>query len=235
MNRNSFSQSSGPVNRFFPDALDNSTQDMAFLGYRLATLSALPSSVTVSRVRLADAGFYYQGHEDEVHCYSCKGRYSRWKSDDNPLEVHRRISPSCLHLSKIDRDLYFASQTSVGHENLSGAGSGIFSDVYLPSGNSRGQSLEDAQRASRQPRAVRNTTTHSISSGGSTSDGRPDTGTVRPIFPRPNLDLGGAVYPMYQDMASRRRSYPAWNERAAPPLDQMILCGMYFTGMYKYI
>nr|KAG5704042.1 hypothetical protein BaRGS_032131 [Batillaria attramentaria] len=36
------------------------------------------------------------------------------------------------------------------------------------------------------------------------------------MFPRAGLDLGGAVYPMYQDMASRRRSFPHWDDRRAP-------------------
>nr|KAG5704034.1 hypothetical protein BaRGS_032123 [Batillaria attramentaria] len=49
------------------------------------------------------------------------------------------------------------------------------------------------------------------------------------MFPRAGLDLGGAVYPMYQDMASRRRSFPHWDDRRAPPLDQMILCGMFYA------
>nr|KAG5704040.1 hypothetical protein BaRGS_032129 [Batillaria attramentaria] len=50
------------------------------------------------------------------------------------------------------------------------------------------------------------------------------------MFPRAGLDLGGAVYPMYQDMASRRRSFPHWDDKRAPPLDQMILCGMFYAG-----
>ncbi|KAK7493124.1 hypothetical protein BaRGS_00015645 [Batillaria attramentaria] len=46
-----------PVTRFLPDTTNNPALDLAHLGYRLATLSAVPPSVPVSRVRLADAGF----------------------------------------------------------------------------------------------------------------------------------------------------------------------------------
>nr|KAG5685499.1 hypothetical protein BaRGS_009412 [Batillaria attramentaria] len=35
---------------------------------------------------------------------------------------------------------------------------------------------------------------------------------------------------MYQDMASRRRSFQHWDERRAPPLNQVILSGMFYAG-----
>ncbi|KAK7493122.1 hypothetical protein BaRGS_00015643 [Batillaria attramentaria] len=66
-----------PLTRFLPNTTNNPALDLAHVGYRLATLSALPPSVPVSRVKLADAGFYYRrGRGDELICYTCQKRHS---------------------------------------------------------------------------------------------------------------------------------------------------------------
>ncbi|XP_070182924.1 uncharacterized protein, partial [Littorina saxatilis] len=91
-----------PVTRFLPDATFNPDIDLAHLGYRLATLGALSGSFPVSRVKLADAGFYFRGQGDEMTCYSCRVRHSGWTRGDNPIDVHRRLSPSCQHVREKD-------------------------------------------------------------------------------------------------------------------------------------
>lgn len=219
-----------PVSRFFPDLSTSNFNDMAFLGYRLATLSALPSSVPVSRVKLADAGFYFRGQGDEVQCYRCQGRYSGWRTGDNPMGVHRRISPGCPHLAEMDREsLELGSRDFVGHSqsvpnghvampNLSDhAEDGEQGPVVQEPTNSRGASVSD---------------TRAVDAVASQSAAMPLAASSTLMFPRPSLDLGGAVYPMYQDMASRRRSYPTWDESRAPPLEQMVLSGFYYAGKY---
>lgn len=354
-----------PAFRYLPDPTLDPAVDFAHAGYRLASFSAFPATVTVSRVRLADAGFYYRGEGDEVVCYSCEARRSGWRQGDNPLEVHRRLSPRCQHVANRDREL--ATVVSLGAYDT-GGGSSLFNDARLSSGTvtsagdrsntrtadsqpstraavigeartSGGSSLlqhtltplaasnisEDggapasaavnptpsitqpavlqsettdprtsvaSQAASNAPvrssapsgsasgqapaRGVRSDGNSTFSTspanvsgvasatGSSVTSSAPTTGSGglqassastsaspddssqssrsprpggggsgsegRPLFPRAGLDLGGAVYPMYQDMQSRRRTFTTWDETQAPPLDLIILCGMFYAG-----
>ncbi|KAK7493126.1 hypothetical protein BaRGS_00015647 [Batillaria attramentaria] len=293
-----------PLTRFLPDTTNNPALDLAHVGYRLATLSALPPSVPVSRVQLADAGFYYRGQGDEMICYSCHTRYSGWTSQDKPMEVHRRISPDCPHVVERDRPLSAPTGTSsvpaapsgvqqqLARHRQGNSSSEISSSRVIES-SLRESHIEDGENTQTGASVVTNPsdtarrvlgaaassysgrptsssgtqeTTPPVSSSSSLTPSRPaassssacgDQGTAprrlgllggaldaadgraqgseegaatRQMFPRAGLDLGGAVYPMYQDMASRRRSFPHWDDRRAPPLDQMILCGMFYAG-----
>jgi hypothetical protein len=51
---------------------------------------------------LAEAGFYYRGHDLEVHCYSCKLKTSLrdWchKVNEPPAEAHARLVSNCEHV-----------------------------------------------------------------------------------------------------------------------------------------
>ena len=51
---------------------------------------------------LAEAGFYYRGHDLEVHCYSCKLKTSLrdWchKVNEMPSEAHARLNRNCEHI-----------------------------------------------------------------------------------------------------------------------------------------
>ena len=51
---------------------------------------------------LAEAGFYYRGHDLEVHCYSCKLKTSLrdWchKVNEAPAEAHARLNRNCEHV-----------------------------------------------------------------------------------------------------------------------------------------
>ena len=326
-----------PVTSFLPNPTCDPALDLAHVGYRLATLSALPASVPVSRIKLADAGFYFRGQNDEVRCYSCDARHSEWTREDNPMEIHRRLSPNCEHLLRRDREMSALARSlnlgGVGQENTasgtgintpvedgegsqaraqqpapasretvtgtpsfqgpmfppragsssSGAGPGVPADGSAargeggshergvpstgtgPASPSTGTTPGAGNRMGNIPNTVSASTLTTTSGRVSTSvngvsDGnnrrtstvvpnansspRPSGGggvhgdnaaaraEPRPLYPRAALDLGGAVYPMYQDMASRRRTFSHWDDSQAPPLDDVILCGMFYAGEY---
>lgn len=73
----------------------NPTPHLHKEGVRLATFSVLPSSVPVSAIRLAQAGFYYTGESDKVKCCSCNVTHQGWRRGDKPQDVHAAISPNC--------------------------------------------------------------------------------------------------------------------------------------------
>ena len=316
-----------PVTRFLPDATRNPDIDLVHVGYRLATLSALPPSVPVSRVRLADAGFYFRGQGDEVTCYSCRAQHSGWTGGDAPMEVHRRLSPQCEHVMRRDREQFAAASLGAGVGGAGGpdsrahpgfppvSGASLAANSHVEDGDgsqetpplhppasapppretapsqqgvvstgtgalrstgttttragarpdrnstsrpspgasstsgartssstsSRGATADASSRAvadSRPPTTVSRPSdaasdsgvTQNNSSSSSSSRNSSRSAEARPLFPRAGLDLGGAVYPMYQDMATRRRTFGAWDDSRAPPLELVILCGMFYAG-----
>lgn len=68
--------------------------------YRYASYANFPREVEVFPTHLADAGFYYEGNGDEVVCYSCGVKYKGWKKGDNPIYVHRMLSPHCRFINE---------------------------------------------------------------------------------------------------------------------------------------
>jgi len=53
---------------------------------------------------LAEAGFYYQGVSDEVHCFKCAGSLKRWDENDLPWTEHAKHFPLCSHLRLVMGD-----------------------------------------------------------------------------------------------------------------------------------
>ncbi|KAF6214131.1 hypothetical protein GE061_008870 [Apolygus lucorum] len=47
-------------------------------------------------IELAKAGFYYNQFSDRVKCNFCGIVHGKWREFDQPLEEHRRWSPTCL-------------------------------------------------------------------------------------------------------------------------------------------
>ncbi|KAL8575553.1 hypothetical protein ACOMHN_059617 [Nucella lapillus] len=370
---------------FLPNPTRDPRKDLAHVGYRLATLAVLPPSVEQSRIRLADAGFYSQGQGDEVICYSCGASHSGWRRGDDPVAIHRELSPTCPHGLQTDRELSTTTPLSTltagqgalhnghslpttghnghslpttghnghslpttghnghslpttgpnGHSlatlvqsnNHSGLASSqdplqqtqtYTGSVNTPAGNPAPslspEEDSDESRTRADPESARSVFTPNdpilllnapppsgneartherdrlnVTNGHSSPAQVSDTGTAiaaavtaanpsgseerhslntstfpsgisttnnststitavqptpdgsnrgqnearassRPLFPTARLDLGGAVYPMFQSMAIRRRTFPRWDDSQAPPLDDVILSGMFYAG-----
>jgi hypothetical protein len=62
---------------------------------RLSSLSTFPREIDISMTRLARAGFYHSGNSGETKCFSCGITYNKWKSVDDPIAIHKKLSPSC--------------------------------------------------------------------------------------------------------------------------------------------
>ncbi|XP_071127146.1 baculoviral IAP repeat-containing protein 7-like [Mytilus edulis] len=69
-------------------------ESMKFEWCRLASFSNYPRT-NISVIRLAEAGFHYEGNANEVVCFSCGLKYKNWKSNDSPVQIHKDTSPQC--------------------------------------------------------------------------------------------------------------------------------------------
>ena len=70
---------------------------------RLSTYITYPMTAKASATRLAKSGLFYQGRDDEVRCFSCKGTMRDWTWDVSPDEKHRSRHPHCLFMLGRDR------------------------------------------------------------------------------------------------------------------------------------
>lgn len=88
-----------PASSFLPSMTSRDASSLDYLGYRLASLAALPASCPLSRVRVAEAGFHFNPSTNPraVLCHRCPAVYSLEQAPGapGPLQVHRETSPGC--------------------------------------------------------------------------------------------------------------------------------------------
>ncbi|KAM3934264.1 baculoviral IAP repeat-containing protein 2 isoform 1-T3 [Leptodactylus fuscus] len=65
---------------------------------RLKTFLNWPSRIPVTPKKLAEAGFYYVGRNDDVKCFCCDGGLRCWESGDDPWVEHAKWFPRCEYL-----------------------------------------------------------------------------------------------------------------------------------------
>ena len=72
---------------------------LAPLDTRLQTFRRWPEYLSsISKEKLAEAGFYYQNIRDVATCFHCDGCLKGWKNSDDPWVEHARWFPNCDYL-----------------------------------------------------------------------------------------------------------------------------------------
>ena len=98
-----------PATGFLPSVRPGDTRVLDHVGYRLASLAALPAACAVSRVRLAEAGFHYDPRANPFAavCHACGLTYSLEPTGDAsnptppPMVFHVAHSPQCQLLTSV--------------------------------------------------------------------------------------------------------------------------------------
>ncbi|XP_071160652.1 baculoviral IAP repeat-containing protein 7-like [Mytilus edulis] len=98
---------------------------MQFEWCRLSSFASYPQTCH-SVIRLAGAGFYYDGNGDEVTCYFCGLTHKDWKPIDDPKLIHKQKAPKCpfvmKNISEISKqDDVRTYSTYGGHASSGGA------------------------------------------------------------------------------------------------------------------
>uniref|UniRef100_A0A3B3XSJ8 RING-type E3 ubiquitin transferase n=1 Tax=Poecilia mexicana TaxID=48701 RepID=A0A3B3XSJ8_9TELE len=65
---------------------------------RLTTFHNWPTEASVQPDVLAQAGFFYTGHGDNVKCFFCDGGLRNWEQGDDPWQEHAKWFPRCEFL-----------------------------------------------------------------------------------------------------------------------------------------
>ena len=96
----------------FPTLIKNTGNldvEYASLQSRLKTFESWPPSLAQSPEDLAEAGFYYRGSSDKVHCYCCNAGLWQWERSDDPWVEHAKAAPKCTHLRLKKGDAFIKS------------------------------------------------------------------------------------------------------------------------------
>ncbi|CAC5404971.1 BIRC2_3 [Mytilus coruscus] len=76
---------------------------------RVSSYISFPREISVSLIKMAKTGFYYIDGR-KTKCFSCGVIYDKWKSGDDPIVVHRMLSPSCALVAQNEPRLSSANQ-----------------------------------------------------------------------------------------------------------------------------
>ena len=135
-------------------------EEMKYEGVRVTTFNVWPRRAKMWPTRLAKAGFYYTGQNEQVACFSCNGHLNTWKAGDSPMTEHKRLFPRCEFVTGIDSTnvpLGEAPQTPTPRSDRHGNNSsnvplGVARDI--PDGAQRCRSDRRNRSAYRRPVAA---------------------------------------------------------------------------------
>ena len=88
----------GYFERLFIGQPFSENEDKKYEFCRLNSFNLWPKDSPVFPLKLAQAGFYYNGKDDLTLCFACGARKEDWKSGDDPVDIHKRLNPSCPFL-----------------------------------------------------------------------------------------------------------------------------------------
>lgn len=83
------------LSRYMTGRRPTREEAMSYELLRLCTMHDLPNPSSLSFMRLAQAGFFYTGNGNELVCFSCGFKKNDWSETDDPLDIHRTMSPGC--------------------------------------------------------------------------------------------------------------------------------------------
>lgn len=77
-----------------------------FYQARFDSFASWPPAKHQTREQLAEAGFYYTGHLDEVSCFYCGVSLMDWDDNEESWEMHYRRSSTCFYILTIKGENY---------------------------------------------------------------------------------------------------------------------------------
>uniref|UniRef100_A0A182P2M9 RING-type domain-containing protein n=1 Tax=Anopheles epiroticus TaxID=199890 RepID=A0A182P2M9_9DIPT len=92
--------------------------------------------------RLAEAGLYYTGPEDEVRCFHCDGGLRDWLVTDDPWHEHARSFAGCNFLQLVLGETYISEVLRNGNVGIADEGCTTSSATVSQTSSSSTTSIE---------------------------------------------------------------------------------------------
>ncbi|XP_062580447.1 uncharacterized protein LOC134242390 [Saccostrea cucullata] len=197
------------LNKFsVPERAPSKHDTMAVEFLRLCTMHDYPNTNGPSLLRLAQAGFFYEGNGNELVCFSCDFRKGSWNYNDSPREIHLRMSPNCK----------FLSQGGDGNVPVP-RGESTQDLVPLQSAPPAGVVEPDGPRTSYNA-STSNNTAHLASANYSDGQDQPDTTRRTMVVKHPEYASRPARLASYANFPRHMKQHPA----------DMTDAGFYYAG-----
>ena len=229
---------------FSSDQNQSTTHTMSHELLRLSSLSTFPRTIDISMIRLARAGFYHIGQSSETKCFSCGITYKDWTSGDDPMAVHRRLSPSCDIVrhnrqnipSTIDNEEMERTPTQcISFSNNSVSRQPIITNN---TGNSQNQTVNTSDVTTNTPTTHQSSTERSnaISSNNERTIAEQTSNQYQHSngYSALGINVEKPRYPTYAQLQVRISSYQGWPTYLDQTPRAMAMAGFLFAGYQDY-
>ncbi|KAK3097398.1 hypothetical protein FSP39_009308 [Pinctada imbricata] len=192
----------------------------------------------VSSLRLAEAGFFYTGHGNDVECYACGIRLGD-VSSDGPRELHLQMNPNCPHYQPGTANIPFAHPNEYNDDHTfvpedTSQGSAELPNIGATQGIECTGARHDDRNGRRNIDQTQNKHRQSSTSTHTSSDSSPYVPEIRPSV----TTFGLTVFPYFLTISLRRQSFEssAWTalRRQLTP-QRMAEAGLFYTGKYDIV
>ncbi|XP_076083713.1 baculoviral IAP repeat-containing protein 7-like [Mytilus galloprovincialis] len=227
---------------------------------RVSSYSSFPREININLIKMAKTGFYYIDGR-KTKCFSCGITYDRWKSGDDPVVIHKMLSPSCALLAepRISSSANQEEQTTVVPNNTDStvdtttiSSQGLnqsenasstseprlqISSSYNGTSNNA-QERQGNQQSSPSNRDRSNSATGNSQETQTSKENQNATGTSscqhNTEFESLGIHLEKPKYPNYACLTVRISSFEGWPSYLDQSPRQMALAGFLFAGYHDY-
>ncbi|XP_071143600.1 baculoviral IAP repeat-containing protein 7-like [Mytilus edulis] len=229
---------------------------------RVSSYSNFPRDISINLIKMAKTGFYYIDGR-KTKCFSCGSIYDRWKSGDDPVVIHKMLSPSCALLAEprfsssanqeeqttvvpnnTDSTVDTATVTSQGLNQSENASSRPEPRLQITS-SYNGTSNNVQERPGNQIRSPSNRNRTSSATGNENSQetqtsnenhNATETSSCQhnTEFESLGIHLEKPKYPNYACLTVRISSFEGWPSYLDQSPRQMALAGFLFAGYHDY-
>ncbi|VDI00849.1 baculoviral IAP repeat-containing protein 2/3 [Mytilus galloprovincialis] len=227
---------------------------------RLSSYSSFPREININLIKMAKTGFYYIDGR-KTKCFSCGITYDKWKSGDDPVVIHKMLSPSCALVAEPrfsssanqeERTTVVSNNTDSTVDTRTVTSQGLnqsenASSTYEPrlqiSSSYNGTSNNVQERQGNQQSSPSNRDRSSSATGNSqetqtSKENKNATGTSscqhNTEFESLGIHLEKPKYPNYACLTVRISSFEGWPSYLDQSPRQMALAGFLFAGYHDY-
>ncbi|OWF56466.1 Baculoviral IAP repeat-containing protein 7-A [Mizuhopecten yessoensis] len=214
---------------------------------RMASFFSYPYTSEVSAFELAEAGFHYDGQNDEVMCRQCGLRYSGWQKGDDPKKLHMKIFPCCPFFQKGKSENVFMDYFQQRNVLFSGACSKPVNVVAErkredrtkqqhesePFSGTEESAIIAAPNETQTVEQIDQNNREVLSNTGHDSAGHSDTITIQTSTG--SLETVSPKYQQFSVLATRLTSYRHWPQHLKQRPEDLAKAGLFYEGTNDYV
>lgn len=176
---------------------------------RFSSFGGYPAASFINMIKLSQYGFYFTKVGDRVKCFSCGCFHEDWKPGDDPLTIHKQLSPRCQFLKDLGEltDWSLSESRMPSCDQMASANHG----TRMPSHEPERVLRQDSVRLTPNP-PYQNSNNHQHVSSGIVSN--------------------NPKYPKYSILTVRISSFDGWPTHVSQTPRNLGSAGLFYCGEY---